>query len=114
MFRSVAFAAIVAAPFVMNASANAQSFIAVDAEVTQVAPAPSAPLSIMQRYVPPGEAAPRELGLLVGDMSVAPPAPVAGISVTSGAPEDTVRMAVNDLAAGRTTIVVSGVRGARE
>lgn len=113
MFRSTVFAAVVTALFALIASANAQSFVAVDADVS-AAPAPSAPLSITQKYVPARHAAPRELGLLVGDTVTAPRAPPAVISVTSNAPEGMARMAVNDLSAGRSTIVISNVRGGRE
>lgn len=113
MFRSTIFAAVLAAPFALIASANAQSFVVVDADAS-VAPASSAPLSITQKYVPTTHAVLRELGLLVGDTVAAPSAPLAAISVTSNAPEGMARMAVNDLSAGRSTIVVSNVRGERE
>lgn len=115
MFRSTIFAAVLAAPFATIASANAQSLAVVDVRVT-AAPASSAPLSITQKYVPVAPSAPRALGLLVGDPGDVAPAPVASISVTSSAPENVARMAVNDLSAGRSTIVVSNAnaRGVRE
>ena len=114
MFRAVLYTAVCIVPLAMSAPAGAQSYVSVPGQADMAASASSAPVSLMLPYAPRAEA-PRGLGLLVGeDQRIAQPAPVAGVSVTSGTPADAARMAVNELAAGRSMIAVSTVRGARE
>lgn len=80
-----------------------------------LAPAPSAPLSITQRYVANAAPSARELSLLIDETQpmtqIAPSAPQPRIVMTSPVPASSARMAVNDLGIGRRTIVVSNVRG---
>ncbi len=115
MFRNFLCAAALTAPLLLSLSANAQSLVVASSDTAIEAPAPSAPVSLMQRYVPAGVAMPPATGLLVADSArLSQLSAVAGISVTSGAPNGAASMAVNDLEIGRTTIVVSSARGARE
>jgi hypothetical protein len=116
MFRFLSGIVVCALPLVMTSPAAAQSYISVTGETEIAAPAPlGPPVSIMQRYVPSAPSPTRDMSLLVGDTQPATPAPVAAISVTSPVtPAPMARVAVNDLGIGRSTIVVSNVRGLNE
>lgn len=112
MLRVVMCIAACALPFGFSSSAGAQSYVSLSGEAAIASPGQlGPPTSIMRHYMPHAASPARALGLLIdGAAPVAPPAPIAGISVM--APQPIAHNAAHDLGTGHSANVVAHVKGA--
>jgi hypothetical protein len=115
MFRVFVCIVACALPLAISSTAGAQSYVSADGEADIAPRAPSAPISITQRYTPQPEPPARELSLLIDESQPAAQTELrSGAQITSSSPPRTARLAIDDLGIGRSVIVVSNVRGVNE
>jgi hypothetical protein len=114
MFRAFTCVAFCGLPLVMSVPAAAQSYVSVRPEVRIAAPASLAPPTpLTERYVPRAPSPARDIGLLV-DESQSVPSSIATVTIAPRPTASGARVAARDLGIGRSTIVVSNVRGLNE